>query len=342
MEQSRREETDSVYWSEVPQTEEEVVERLKETPPLFQSYRTLQEDWRKRFVAFYEGKKTLPLTYDPFFKYIFHPDIHPDRLSRFISSILGMTVRVVEILPSEDSALNGESPLIMDILVELEDGSVVAVEIQKQGYAFPAERMSCYGADLVMRQYTRVKGIKGKAFTYRDVRKVYVIVIYENSPKEFHKISEQYIHHGKTVFDTGLRLSLLEEYWLIGLDVFRKIPYPEEKNERHAWLALLATENLKEAEGLIEEYPWLEEIYQEMAMLRRKPEEVLWMYSEALRILDENTLKYMIEEQEELIEKQKAALNEKDEQLNEKDEQLSQQAAEIAALKRKLEEAEHR
>jgi hypothetical protein len=43
----------------------------------------------------------------------------------------------------------------------------------------------------------------------------------------------------------------------------------------------------------------------------------------------------MIEEQEELIEKQKAALNEKDEQLN-------QQAAEIAALKKRLAEAENK
>lgn len=31
-------------------------------------------------------------------------------------------------------------------------------------------------------------------------------------------------------------------------------------------------------------------------MLRQRPEEVLGMFSEALQILDENTVKYMIEE----------------------------------------------
>lgn len=54
---------------------------------------------------------------------------------------------------------HGETLLIMDLLAEMEDGSLINVEIQKQGYAFPAGRISCYCADLVMRQYARVKGI---------------------------------------------------------------------------------------------------------------------------------------------------------------------------------------
>ena len=63
-------------------------------------------------------------------------------------------------------------------------------------------------------------------------------------------------------------LELLQEFYLIALDVFRKIPYPEsEKNEQRAWLSLLTTESLKDAEKLIQDYPWLEEIYQEIAML---------------------------------------------------------------------------
>ena len=68
----------------------------------------------------------------------------------------------------------------------------------------------------------------------------------------------------------------LDVYKRQALDVYRKIPYPErEKNEQNAWLSLLTTENLSDAEELVRDYPWLEEIYQEIAMLRRKPEEVL-------------------------------------------------------------------
>lgn len=210
---------------------------MEESPLLYNGYRALNGEWKQRFLDFCEGKKSLPLTYDPFFKRIFHPDIHPDRLSRLVSSILGVTVRVLRLLPNEDSMIDGGTLLIMDLLGELEDGSLINVEIQKQGYAFPAERISCYSADLVMRQYARVKGVKGKMFTYRDIKKVYVIVLFEKSAKIFHKRSPAYLHHGKTVFDTGLNLELLEEYFLIALDVFRKFPY--SKIERTEGMAVV-------------------------------------------------------------------------------------------------------
>lgn len=192
--------------------------------------------------------------------------------------------------------MDGDTLLIMDMLGELEDVSLINVEIRKQSYAFPAERITCYSSDLVMRQYVRVKGCKGNTFTYRDIKKVYVIVIFEQSMGIFHKMGEHYIHHGETKFDTGLPLELLQEFYLVALDVFRKIPYHRDRSECTAWLSLLTTEHLEDAEALVREYPWLEEIYEEAAMLRQRPEEVLGMFSEALQILDENTVKYMIEE----------------------------------------------
>lgn len=331
-------------WEYAPATEEEALRLLEESPLLYNGYRALNGEWKQRFLDFCEGKKSLPLTYDPFFKRIFHPDIHPDRLSRLVSSILGVTVRVLRLLPNEDSMIDGGTLLIMDLLGELEDGSLINVEIQKQGYAFPAERISCYSADLVMRQYARVKGVKGKMFTYRDIKKVYVIVLFEKSAKIFHKRSPAYLHHGKTVFDTGLNLELLEEYFLIALDVFRKFPYSKIESERRAWLSFLTTESLGEAGELIEEYPWLEEIYREIAMLRQQPEEVLGMFSEALKILDQNTIKYMIEELQKELDEKDALLGAKEAAIQEAEkakkaaiEEAKEREDEIAELKRQLE-----
>ena len=198
----------------------------------------------------------------------------------------------------------------------------------KNAYAFPAERISCYSADLIMRQYMRGKG-NNRSFSYRDIKKVYVIVLFEKSTAIFHQFPDSYIHYGKTRFNTGLRLDLLQEYCLIALDVFRKIPYPEdEENEQRAWLSFLTTENLEDAERLIRNYPWLEEIYQEIAMLRRKPEEVLAMWSDALRILDENTMKLYVEE---LEEKLKNVLEERDSTILEKNSEIKQKDSEIKA-----------
>lgn len=299
---------DGQTWDVAPGSEDEVVGMLQRSPVLYGSYQGLNEEWRKRFVDFCQGKKSLPLTYDPFFKKIFHPDIHQDRLSKFVSSILGVKIKVVRILPTDDSVLDGGSLLIMDLLGELEDGSLINVEIQKQGYAFPAERISCYSSDLVMRQYARVKGEKGGAFTYRDIKSVYVIVIFEKSTGGFHKTGDAYVHHGKVKFDTGLEMRFLQEYFLIALDVFRKIPYPKKRSEQTAWLSLLTADNPEEAERLAGEYPeysWIREIFEETAMLRQKPEEVLGMFSEALKILDRNTVTYMIEELKKELEETK-------------------------------------
>lgn len=327
----------AVTWNTPPQTKEETLERLRQSPVLYNGYRKLNERWKELFLDFCQGKKSLPLTYDPFFKYLFDPEIHGKRLSRFVSSLLGFEVKILQALPSEDRLIDGESYLIMDLLARLTDGSLVNIEVQKQGYAFPAERISCYSADLLMRQYMRVRGnAERKSFSYKDIKKVYVIVLFEKSTSLFHQFPGIYLHHGKTIFDSGLNMELLQEYYLVALDVFQKIPYPEgEKSEQRAWLSLLTTENLEDAERLIEDYPWLKEIYQEIAMLRRKPEEVLGMWSEALRMLDENTLKYYVEELEEKLQQ---VTKEKDEELRKTLLENQKKDEEIAALKKQLEE----
>ena len=69
------------------------------------------------------------------------------------------------------------------------------------------------------------------------------------------------------------------------------------------------------------------------------------MYSEALRTLDRNTVRYMIEEQEKEIKQQKLLIAEKERQLEEKDAALEekntlleQQSRENAELRKKLEQ----
>ena len=111
----------------------------------------------------------------------------------------------------------------------------------------------------------------------------------------------------------------------IALDVFREIAYSIDSSEQKAWLSLLASEDVEEAEKLSEEYPWLGEIYQEMEGYLHKPQEVLNMFSEALRILDRNTVQYMVEQQQEQINQMQEQISHQSEQLEEKDEQISHQ-----------------
>ena len=140
---------------------EELERRLSKNPLLYQGYLALSGEWKRRFQEYMAGKKTLPLTYDPFFKKLFSVDIHSERLSDFISSVLGEKVTVKCMLPNENRIVNEASLLIMDMLVELEDGSLVNVEIQKIPYTFPGQRITCYLADTQTSNYARGTPQKG-------------------------------------------------------------------------------------------------------------------------------------------------------------------------------------
>ena len=333
-------------------TKDECLVELKKNPCIYRTYLNWPDKWKSNFLEFMEGKKSLPLTYDPFFKKLFNPDIYPERLSRLISSIIGTKVTVKCILSNEDSMLPSTSLLLLDIIVQLEDGSIANVEIQKVPYTFPGERMSCYSADLLLRQYTRVKGEKGSTFTYQDLKTVYTIVMFENSPKECNnlRLSDIYLHHGKAAFDTGIDFHLLQEYYVVALDVFQKSKYSKDINELNAWLSLLTATTLDDLAVLISDYPWMEAICMDMSEYLYHPEEVVTMFSEALRKLDENTVNYMIDELKKerdeavtaLAEKdvalaeKNAALAERDATVSEMDAALSKKDAEIAVLQAQL------
>ena len=286
----------------------------------------------------------------PFFKKLFNPDAYPERLSEFISSVIGRKVKVKYILPAEESLLQGTSLLIMDIVVELEDGSIANVEIQKISYLFPAQRMSCYSADLLLRQYSRVREQKGKKFTYSDLKKVYTIIIFEQSPAELLRKEHKdiYVHHGTTIFSTGIEMNMLQDYYLIALDVFDKSYYSKDKkviNELNGWLALLSVDSTDRLNELVTDYPYLESVFVDMAGYLDKPAEVVNMFSEALKILDENTVHYMIEEMQKQIDEDKEAIAEKDSVIAEKtvlldksNAELANALAEINRLKKQLQE----
>ena len=312
-------EPQNIFYTNVNDLEEAMKQKH-----LYADYALLDETWKKRFDDYMTGKKTMPLTYDPFFKCMFHPDRHPDWLSHLLSAIIGEPVTVESVLPSENTAISVDSLLIMDIVVRLSDGSLANVEIQKFPYMFTAERISCYSSDLLMREYSRLK--KDKNFKYSDMKKVYTIVLYEKTEGDFKNpmLQGAYIHHGKTCFDTSLKLNLLQEYFLIALDVFCQNGYTDDKNSDalktefiathnnitetglaandlsmdslEGWLSILTAETMADVERVIRRYPWSEPIFREMSAYVNNPEEVILMFSEALKIADRNTVKYMIEE----------------------------------------------
>ncbi len=326
-------------------TQSEVLQEIHGNPVTRDAFLGLDKEFQERFVEFCMGIRGVKMTYDPFFKKIFNAEIYPERLSKFLTEILGHPLEVKRMLPNERQRITDMGSLmILDILVEFETGELADVEIQKIGYLFPGQRTSCYTADMVMRQYERVKGMKGKRFTYRDMKKVYTIVIIEDSSGELKKMSEHYIHHGKYEYDTGIEPGHLERICYIALDNFLNIMDNKRKgtemSELEAWLYFIGSDRVEHIYKVIESYPWFAELYREINEFRYHPEEAISMFSDALRIMDRNTVQYMIDEEKQ--ERKKAekraakAERERDEEIrrvSEKQYELDKKEREIEELK---------
>ena len=317
---------------------QQVLDDIRARENLKALYESWEEDEQNYFLDICTGARGIKMLYDSFFKEIFDPDIRPERLENLLSLLLKQGVKILKVLPNDSTRIADESSLlIMDIVVQLEDGSIANVECQKIGYAFQGQRAACYSADLLLRQYKRVKGEKGKKFLYKDIKKVYSIIFYEQSPKEFHDFPDDSIHRSKQQTDTGVEIELLQEFLFIPLDIVRKI-YENNgiRNKLEAWLIFLSDDNPETICRLIETYPEFREMYEDVYNLCLNTEKVMNMFSKELLELDRNTVQFMIDEMQDEIDNQKVKLQEKDTQLKEKDERLQAERAENERLREQL------
>ena len=91
-----------------------------------------------------------------------------------------------------------------------------------------------------------------------------------------------------------------------------------------AWPTFLSMDSSEVIVELIERYPEFRAMYEHIYNICRNEEGMMEMYSEELKILDRNTVKYMVDQMQEQIDNQK--------------EKIAAQEIEIQMLKRKLEE----
>ncbi|MBE5863770.1 MAG: hypothetical protein E7295_13100 [Lachnospiraceae bacterium] len=325
---------------------QEVMEDISRNPEMLQRYREMRPEDREMLMEFFMGNRGLNILYDPFFKKI----MNQERLERFLSQVMGQEVSIVRILPPESVRHSEEgSVMIMDMIVKLSDGSYVDLEIQRISVKFPFERAVCYASDMVVRQYEQLKHEQKQAqrewrewneergkglqtnepepkveFNYQSIRPVHVIVIMNSSTRKFREFEENYIHRTADFmeFDTGLRERAIQKFIFVSLDIFRRIrdnKIETKMTELEAWMYFLASDRPEDITRLINEYPEFEEAYLEINQFRRKPEEMMSMISEAIRILDEGDAKLQIEMLHEELDQ---AIKEKDDAIKEKDDAI--------------------
>ena len=323
-----------------PLSEEQALSFLRENTDKasLHTFHIMDEAYRKKLLHFIMGENGLAITYDAVFKHVMMPGGTTDRLEQFLSAILGEPVHIQQVLSHEGSQITETgSFIIADIIVSTKDGSIMNVEIQKIGYDFPGERASCYTADMIMRQYNYLKN-KNDTFSYRDMKPVYLIVFMENSPAPFHH-SNYYIHQKRSSFDTGINLNLLDNITFISLDTFRFL-VQNITTKQEAWLKFLTISEPDEIVDFVNKFPEFLPCYHDLISFRKNPKELISMFSDALRELDRNTERYMVEQLNHQVAELKAKLAEKDAILSQKDNTVARQNTIISEKDAKLANAD--
>ncbi len=144
-------------------------------------------------------------------------------------------MKVLKVLPNESARIAAESSLlVMDVVVQLEDGSIANVEVQKIGYLF--REGGPYIGGSATRHIKRAREELGATFSYKNIKKVYTIVLFEKSGSEFRKFSaELYLHRFRQTSDTGVEINLLQEYTFVCLDIFNNIIHNKDKKIENNW-----------------------------------------------------------------------------------------------------------
>ena len=309
----------------------QVRENIEANEELKERFLALSENDQERFLDICCGNRGVRILYDVYFKEILNPDAYPERLT-LLSVLLNKEITSIRMLRDVSSLiLDNTNLMILDIVVELDDGSIADVEIQKIGYAFPGQRAGCYSADLLMRQYGRGKKteVQDKKFTFDQMKPVYSIIFIESSGPEFHAHPDEYIHVFKQKSNTGLEIELLQNYIFIPLDIFQKNIENEntkkdDLSRMDAWLLFLSSDKPDDIILLIEQYPEFRPMYEHLFSICQNEERMMDMYRDELRIIDHNTVLLMIDTMKNQIDKQSKELRQKDQALSEKDQALSE------------------
>jgi hypothetical protein len=314
-----------------------ILNDINTSPALLAEYNTWNPDQQNLFLDICCGARGAKILYDCFFKEILNPEHNPERLSSLLSELLKKKVTVKAVLPNDSERIGDETSLIItDIVVELEDGSIANVEVQKIGYAFPGERASCYTADLLLRQYKRVRDERKKDFSYKDLAPVYTIIFMERSPHIFKDFPDDFVHNIYGTSDTGIKLNLLENIMFIPVDIFlNKLHNDGIKSNLDAWLCFLGCDEPEIIIDLITKYPKFKAMYSHLYDLCRNIEGVMNMFSKELQLMDQNTVKYMMDELQEQLDSTQEQLDSTQEQLNSTQEQLDSANTTISTLSEK-------
>ena len=265
-------------------TREEILRDIQQNINLTERFYSWKEEQREEFLDFCTGVKGVKMLYDAFFKEIMNPETVPERLEDFLEVLLQRKVKIIEVLPGDSTRLADEQSLLIMDILVRFDDGSYC-NVEVQKIGYAFPGERC-------------------ACYSSDL------------------LLRQYKNARSTRKEN---FSYKDKYVFLPLDIFRENMHNKGITDKlDAWLAFLSMDSPEVIVKLIKKYPEFTVMYEHIYNICRNVEGMMEMYSEELKILDRNTVKYMVDQMQEQIDNQK--------------EKIAAQEKEIQMLKRKLEE----
>ena len=136
-------------------------------------------------------------------------------------------------------------------------------------------------------------------------------------------------------------MDLLQDYIFISLDIFRsKMHNKKVTTLLEAWMTFFSTDDPEEIIKLITDFPQFKPMYETLYQMCRNVENVMGFFSEELREMDRNTVRYMIDELQKEVDLQKAAIADNATIIAEMNASIAEKDSAIAALQARIRELE--
>lgn len=200
-------------------------------------------------------EKRLSVKRDIVFKRIFAHKGNEAFLTEFLSSLLNINIKKIEIM--HDIHLEKDKLGIIDVRAIINDDSIINIEIQLKNEFNIIKRSTFYGSKLISEQLK-------KNDLYNEIKPVIVICILNYNYFPF----EEYINdtvmvlskHRKHEVNTNLK------YYYIELPKFRKSNYNKE-DVTNQWLTFIDSENSKELDEIMKKNNTIKKAKEELEYL---------------------------------------------------------------------------
>lgn len=257
-------------------------------------YNTFPKDIQRNIAAFVSGECSIPMTYDPFFDFCLGGQENIEYSQILLSDLIGEKLTIVNTLPSSRSITDKINYYSLKYIVKFASGQMADVEFQKISIMPPQNMIECLIADNILKQYNRLKQIKGASFRFESMWPSYLIILTEKSliDSDYTHASTPgvyYIDSEYNFFKSDINKEGLSHVCIISLE-----DYINNKSKKvsnlDAWMTFISSTNARDCMQLASIFPHFEELYKKVSSLREDTSTLIKLYHEGQRLRDHNSL----------------------------------------------------